>query len=98
MPMYVTLYKLTDQGRKTIKDSPKRAREIAARAQKTLGVKVLHTLYTTGRYDVIVISEAPNDDAALAISASVAQAGNVVGETLHAYTVDQMEKILSKLP
>jgi uncharacterized protein with GYD domain len=61
MPFYVTLYKLTDQGRKSIKDSPKRFRDTISRAEKTAGVKVLHAFYTSGRYDIVVMSEAPND-------------------------------------
>ena len=98
MPLYVTLYKLTDQGRKTIKDSPKRVREITARAEKMAGVKVHHALYTSGRYDMVVVTEAPNDEVANTVALGVMASGNVVGETLHAYTVEQIEKIASKLP
>jgi uncharacterized protein with GYD domain len=97
MPLYVNLYRFTDQGRKTIKDSPKRLREVTARIEK-MGVKVHHALYTSGQYDLVVVSEAANDELALAVMGSLAQAGNVVSETLHAYTADQMEKILSKVP
>ncbi|MGA7922600.1 MAG: GYD domain-containing protein [Thermoplasmata archaeon] len=98
MPMYVTLYKLTDQGRKTIRDSPKRAREIVAKIDKMPGHKVHQVLYTTGRYDMVVVSEAPNDQAANAVALSTMAAGNVVGETLHAYTLDDIDKVVSKLP
>jgi len=97
MPLYVTLYKLTDQGRKTIKDSPKRAREIAARLEKTAGVKMHHILYTSGRYDMVVVSEAPNDQVANTVALTVMMAGNVVGETLHAYSIDEVEKVVAKL-
>ena len=98
MPHYVTLYKFTEQGRKTIKDSPKRLRETTAKLEKISGVKVLQALYTSGRYDLIVISEAPNDSAANTAALLTMAAGNVVGETLHAYTVDDIEKVVAKLP
>jgi uncharacterized protein with GYD domain len=98
MPLYVTLYRFTDQGRRTIKDSPKRVREITSRLDKALGVKVLQTLYTSGRYDLVVISEAPNEQAANAGVLSIMAAGNVVGETLHAFSVDEIEKVVAKLP
>ena len=98
MPLYVTLYKFTEQGRKTIKDSPKRLRETTAKVEKVAGLKVLHALYTSGRYDLIVISEAPNDSAANTAALVTMAAGNVVGETLHAYTVDDIEKVVAKLP
>jgi uncharacterized protein with GYD domain len=98
MPLYVTLYKFTDQGRKAIKDSPKRLREHIAKLEKMAGVKVHHALYTTGRYDLVVVSEAPNEQAANVAALSIIAAGNVVGETLHAYSVDEVEKIVAKLP
>ena len=97
MPLYVTLYKLTDQGRKTIRDSPKRAREIVTRVDKMPGHKIHHVLYTTGRYDMVVVSEAPNDQAANAVALGIMTAGNVVGETLHAFTLDDIEKVVSKI-
>jgi uncharacterized protein with GYD domain len=98
MPLYVTLYKLTDQGRRTIKESPKRLREVTSRLEKALGVKVLQALYTSGRYDLVVVSEAPNEQAANAAALTLMAAGNVVGETLHAFSVDEIEKVVAKLP
>lgn len=97
MPFYVTLYKFTDQGRRTIKDSPKRLRATVAQLEKMAGVKVHHALYTTGRYDLVVVSEGPNDQAANIAALTTMLAGNVVGETLHAYTVDEIEKVVAKL-
>jgi uncharacterized protein with GYD domain len=97
MPTYVVLYKFTDQGRRTLKESPKRVRQISAAVQK-MGGKVSHVLYTTGRYDMVVITEAPNDETALAAGAAVTMAGNVVAETLHAYSIEEFEKALSKVP
>ena len=60
MPLYVTLYKFTDQGRKTVKESPKRMRDVISRLEKMPGVKVHQALYTSGRYDIVVVTEAPN--------------------------------------
>ena len=97
MPLYVSLFKFTDQGRKTIKDSPKRVRAAIAQLQKA-GGKFLGIYYTTGRYDLVAIAEAPNDEVALALGLGTASQGNVVSELLHAYTVDEIEKIVGKLP
>jgi len=97
MPYYVTLYKFTDQGRRTVKESPKRLREVVARLEKA-GVKVHHALYTSGRYDLVVVTEAANDAAMNTTALTVMMAGNVVGETLHAFSVDEIEKVVSKLP
>jgi uncharacterized protein with GYD domain len=98
MPLYVTLYKLTDQGRRSIKESPKRMRETISRIEKIPGVKIHQALYTSGRYDIVVVSEAPNEQAANTVALSIMTAGNVVGETLHAYSVDDIEKVVGKLP
>ena len=98
MPLYVSLFKFTDQGRKTIKESPRRLREATARLEKTLGIKLLQAVYTTGQYDLVAIFEAPNDEAALVGGLGTTSAGNVQAETLHGYTIEQMEKIVSKIP
>ena len=98
MPFYVTLYKFTDQGRRTVKDSPKRLRATIAQLEKMAGVKVHHALYTSGRYDLVVVSEGPSDQTANLAALTTMAAGNVVGETLHAYTVDEIEKVVAKLP
>jgi uncharacterized protein with GYD domain len=98
MALYVTLYKFTDQGRRTIKDSPKRLRAQVAQLEKMAGIKVHHALYTSGRYDLVVVTEAPNEQTANIAALSIMAAGNVVGETLHAYSVDDVEKVVAKLP
>lgn len=98
MPLYVTLYKFTDQGRRTIKDSPKRLKATIAQLEKAAGVKIHHALYTSGRYDLVVVSEAPNEQAANIAALTTMVAGNVVGETLHAYSADEIEKVVAKLP
>ena len=98
MPLYVTLYKLTDQGRRTIKDSPKRFRSTIAQLEKMAGVKVHQALYVSGRYDIVVVSEAPNDQVANVAALTTMTAGNVIGETLHAYSIDDIEKAVAKLP
>ena len=41
------------------------------RKESKLGIKALSTYYTLGRYDVVVLSEAPDEKAALAASFDV---------------------------
>jgi uncharacterized protein with GYD domain len=62
------------------------------------GVKFHNAFYVTGRYDLVAITEAPNDETALAAGLGTAAAGNVYWETLHAYTIEEMEKVVSKIP
>ena len=93
MPTYVVLYRFTDEGLKTIKDTVKRAREIRAENEKR-GFKVIGTYWTQGQYDLVSVVEAPSEGAMLAGLFNIAQAGNVHSETLRAYTDAEMEKAL----
>jgi uncharacterized protein with GYD domain len=87
------LYKFTDQGLKSIKDTVKRARQVRAENEKR-GFKILGLYWTQGQYDLVAVMDAPSEDAMLAGLFNVAQAGNVHSETLRAHTEAEMEKAL----
>ncbi len=93
MPTYVVLYKFTDQGLKSIKDTVKRARQVRAENEKR-GFKILGLYWTQGQYDLVAVMDAPSEDAMLAGLFNVAQAGNVHSETLRAFTEQEMERAL----
>lgn len=93
MPTYVVLYRFTDQGLKTIKETVRRAREIRAENEKR-GFKVVGTYWTQGRYDIVSIVDAPSEDAMLTGLFNIAETGNVHSETLRAHTEDEMERAL----
>jgi uncharacterized protein with GYD domain len=61
MPAYVGLVKLTEQGIRDGKDTTKRAKSFREGAEKS-GVQVKETLWTMGRYDVVPVIDAPNDE------------------------------------
>ncbi len=93
MPTYVVLYKFTDQGLKSIKDTVKRAREVRAENERR-GFKVIGTYWTQGQYDLVSIVDAPSEDAMLAGLFNIAATGNVHSQTLRAYSDAEMEKAL----
>ena len=93
MPTYVVLYRFTDQGRKNIKDTVKRAEEVR-RENESRGFKVLGHYWTHGRYDLVTIVEAPSEDAMMSGLFSIAQAGNVASETLRAFSDEEMQSSL----
>jgi uncharacterized protein with GYD domain len=70
MATFVTLMKFTDQGIRNAKDSPKRA-EAFKNAAKQLKCTVKEILWTQGQFDVVVITEAPDDATATALLLSV---------------------------
>ncbi len=96
MPQYIILVKLTDQGARAPKDSPKSSRAAQKEAEK-LGGKL--TLYLTfGEYDAVGILEAPNDETALTFVSNIASLGNAKTITLKAFTLEEAEKIISGKP
>jgi uncharacterized protein with GYD domain len=90
---YVVLYNFTDEGRKSIKDTVRRAREVRAENEKR-GYKVLAHLWTQGRFDLVTIVEAPSEEAMMSGLFSIAEAGNVASETLRAFTDEEMYRLL----
>jgi uncharacterized protein with GYD domain len=96
MPTYVTLAKFTDQGVRNIKDSPKRAEAFRKLCEK-LGAKTKDIYWTMGRFDVVVIVEAPDDVTMDAVLYSLGSLGNVRTETLRAFTAQETNQALTKL-
>ena len=96
MPNYIALMNWTDQGIKNVKDTIRRAKSFEDAIQKA-GGKSLGIYYTMGRYDLVAIIEASNDDAIASILYSVGRLGNVRTETLSAFSLDQAANIIEKL-
>ncbi len=93
MPTYVILYNFTNQGIRNVKDSPKRAKTFDTQAKK-VGIKVKELYWTNGRYDVVAICEAPNDEVITRELLRVTSLGNVRTETLRAFAPKEMDRIL----
>jgi len=97
MPVSIGLFRWTDQGLRNVKDTVTRTRANISAIEK-LGGKV-QVYWTQGRFDLVTIVEGPIDDeTGSAMSLAVAKAGNARTETLRAFTIDEMERILSKVP
>ena len=97
MPMYVVLYKLTEQGVKEIKNAPERI-EAGIKAAEAMGGKVLGFYATLGEYDYVSISEAPSDEAAMTFMLGLGAQGNVRTTTLRAFTKEELAEMVKKLP
>jgi uncharacterized protein with GYD domain len=97
MQMYISLINWTEQGLKNVKDSPKRF-AVAKQAIEKAGVKFHSVYYTLGRYDMIGVIEAPNDEIMARVILSLASQGNLHLETLKAFSIEEMAKVLEGLP
>ena len=96
MATYVVLAKFTDQGVRNAKDSPKRAEAFKEMAKKA-GVTVKEIFWTQGRYDIVTITEAPDELSAMSLNLSIGALGNIRTETLRAFTAADMAKIVGKM-
>ena len=96
MPHFVTLIRYPQQGIARIKESPTRL-DAAKKAAESAGRKVHAWYLTMGRYDAVLISEFPNDEAGAKFTLSVGAMGNVTTETLKAFTETEYRKIVGGL-
>jgi uncharacterized protein with GYD domain len=79
-----------------VKDSVKRAKSFGSALEKA-GGKSLGVYYTTGRYDIVAIVEAPNDEAIASVLYSTGRMGNIRTETLKAFSMTEANNIIEKL-
>lgn len=96
MPTYVTLARWTTQGAHTVKESPKRL-DAAKTAFAAEGVKILHFFMTTGTHDMLIISEAPNDEVMARAMLTQISKGGITTQTSRAFTEDEYRKIMASL-
>jgi uncharacterized protein with GYD domain len=97
MPTYIGLLKWTEQGARNAKDTVTRLEQARA-ALEAAGGRLVGAWWTMGSYDSVVIGEMPDDETASAIAIALGMAGNVRTETMRAYTQEEMQRILQKLP
>ena len=97
MASYITLIKFTQKGIESIKDGPGRV-DLARQLFRANGAELKTFYLTLGRYDAVVISEAPNDEAVARLALATGRAGNVSTESLRAFTEDEYRKIVAALP
>ena len=91
MASYVILSKLTDEGRKTIKENPKRILEVNKELEK-MGVKVKEQYAVLGPYDFVNIVEAKDNETVMNMSLEMGARGSVELLTLAAIPVSQVIK------
>lgn len=93
MPTYVSLIRWTDQGRKEVGSLPDRVEAVGKRIEQA-GGKLIGNWVTMGQYDQVAVTQAPDDDTATRLALVVAGRGNAVTETLRAFDMDEVRKLL----
>ena len=93
MPAFITLATFTEQGARNIKESPERFDAFKAQAEAA-GVTVKSVHWTTGAYDLVLVTEGP-EDAMLALTLKTATLGNIRTQTMRGFTTAEMRKAVS---
>ena len=95
MATYLVLMNWTEQGIKAFQDSP--ARSDAGREEmEKAGVTRREIYWTVGPYDVVMIVDAPDDEALAAALLRLGSAGNVRTTTLRAFTRTEFAQVLAR--
>ena len=88
--------RFTQDGIKDIKESPARL-DAGKQLAQSLGGTIKEFYLTTGQYDAVAISEAPNDEVAAKVAILIGATGAIRTETLRAFTEDEYRKIIASL-
>ena len=96
MAHYVSLMRWTSQGVAGLPGWRERVEE-GERIIEEAGGGLVGVYVTLGRYDVVEIFEAPDDETAAQVLVAVTRHGNVTTETLRAFTREEAEAIVKTL-
>ena len=89
------MWNWTDQGIRNTKDSPQRIEAFKKDLEKA-GGKLVAAYYTMGKYDGVLILEAPND-VVMKIMLATASLGNIRTKTLKAFPHEEAAKMMENL-
>ena len=97
MPTYISLLQYTAQGIEKIKESPNRVDD-ARKLYANFGATLKDFYLVMGEYDIVIVSEAPDDETIAKIMLVVANKGNVRSKTTRAFTESEYRKVIESLP
>lgn len=95
MPKYVSLINWTEKGATSFKDTVDRA-DAANQLAAAFGGALKEIYWTLGPYDIVAVSEAPDDESATAFALALASQGNLRTTTMRAFGADEMRGIIAK--
>jgi uncharacterized protein with GYD domain len=96
MSTYLILFRFTQQGIESVKDSPARI-ESAKNAFKWFGAEVKSFYALMGRYDTMFMVEAPDDEAVAKAALAIASLGHVRTEIMRAFNEEEFGQIVASL-
>ena len=97
MATYIMLMNFTERGAEGVADA-RAGRAAGKKAAAAMGVKWKGSYLLMGRYDVMVILEAPDDETMARFSLMGEMSGAVSVETMRAFTESEADKLIQGLP
>ena len=95
MPAYVSLVNFTEQGARSIKQSPERY-EAFKSAAEAAGVTIKSVHWTTGAFDLVVVTEGP-EEAVMSVLLQTAALGNIRTQTMRGFTAAEMRNFVKTM-
>jgi uncharacterized protein with GYD domain len=93
MPLFVILGNFTQKRMETIKGLPESLKEGPSLIE-SFGVKIRQLVFTMGRYDLVAIVEAPDEEAVAKAFLSWGSKGLLRTETLTGFTAEKMIELV----
>ena len=95
--LFVCLLNWTDQGIRSVKESPARAKA-ARELGKKVGVELQEVYLTSGDSDLLAFVEAANGDAMAKFALAIGAMGSIRTRTFRAWTEAEFQKLVAELP
>lgn len=96
MATYISLIRYTEQGIRAIKDSPTRL-DAAKKLFQAAGGELKQFYLAMGKYDLVIVAEAPDDETVARITLSLGALGNVRTQTMRVFNEGEFRKIVGSL-
>src|SRR5260370_40406121 len=95
MTTYVALINWTDQGIKNFRETTQRAEDFT-KLVESAGGQVRELLWTVGEYDIVCVTDFPDEETGVAALLRVGSAGNIRSKTLRAFSAEEMTGIIAR--
>ena len=96
MPNYVMLANWTDQGVRTIDESPRRI-DAARKSLEEMGGHFISVYMTMGQHDLVITYDAPDDAVAARFSLLLGKLGNIRTTSMKAFPEEAYRQIVNSV-
>jgi len=93
MGVYLMLSKLTEKGRKIVRDNPEKIEKVTEKAER-MGVKILSQYALFGTYDFVNLLKADDDELIMKLAIDLTAGGKLEVQTFPAVHVDRFIEIM----